>query len=310
MRVLVTGASGLLGLNVALEASRQHTVFGIVHRTPIRTRSFTVLPADLLEPGAVQSALALAQPEWVIHCAALADVDACEGAPDLARRLNAELPAELAAAADRGGARLLHVSTDGVVDGSRGDYREGEAPNPLSVYARTKLDGERRVAETNPRALIARVNLFGWSPSGRRSLAEWFLNNLQAGEPMLGFTDVFFCPLLATDLAGLFLQMLDSGLEGLYHTVSSTCLSKYDFGRQLARQFGLDAGLISPASVAQAGLRAARSPRLTLRTDRLARDLGQALPDTQSGLVRFHRQYLEGYAARVRSLASPDDTRS
>jgi dTDP-4-dehydrorhamnose reductase len=307
MRLLVTGASGLLGLNLALEASRQHTVFGIAHRTPIRTRSFTVLPADLLEPGAVQSALAVAQPDWVIHCAALADVDACEGAPDLARRLNAELPAELAAAADRGGARLLHVSTDAVFDGSRGGYREDDRPNPLSVYARTKLEGERLVAEANPRALIARVNLFGWSPSGKRSLAEWFLNNLQAGEQMLGFTDVFFCPLLATDLAGLFMRMLESGLEGLYHAVSSTCLSKYEFGRLLARQFGLDAGLITPASVEQAGLRAARSPRLTLRTDKLAQDLGQAPPDTQSGLARFHRQYLEGFAAKVRSLASQDD---
>jgi dTDP-4-dehydrorhamnose reductase len=309
MRVLVTGASGLLGLNLALEAARRHTVFGVVHRHPLQTEAFAVIEADLLEPGAIQRTLEQARPDWVIHCAALANVDACEGDPDLARRLNAELPGKLAAAATRGGARLLHVSTDAVFDGQRGGYTEGDPPNPLSVYARTKLAGERAAAEAYPEAIIARVNLFGWSPSGRRGLAEWFLNNLWAGREMLGFTDVFFCPLLATDLADLMLSMLAAKLKGLYHVVSATCLSKYDFGVALARQFGLNAKLIAPASVTDAGLKAARSPRLTLRAEKLARALGQPPPDVMSGLERLHRQYLGGYRKRLQSIArsSTDD---
>ena len=302
MRLLVTGASGLLGLNLALEAARDHTVYGVAHSHPIRTTAFEVITTDLLVPGALERVLAEAQPDWVIHCAALANVDACEQAPELAWRLNAEFPGKLATAA-RGGARLLHVSTDAVFDGQRGAYQETDAPNPLSVYARSKLAGEQAVAAADPAAIIARVNLFGWSLYGRRSLAEFFVNNLQAGNPVKGFTDVYFCPLLANHLAGLFLRMLEADLHGMYHVVSSECLTKYDFGLAVAREFSLDASLIAPTSVTAGGLAAARSPRLTLRTDKLAAALGEPPPSWAEGLAEMFRLYEAGYADKIRDMA-------
>ena len=197
MRILVTRASGLLGLNLALEAAKQHTVFGTVNSHPIKTKAFEVLRANLLDPGALDRVLTYANPDWVIHCAALANLEACEANPALAKELNTDLPEKLATIVARGGARLLHVSTDAVFDGQRGNYSEDDQPEPLSVYARTKYDGEQVVAGVNPEAIVARVNLFGWSLSGKRSLAEFFYYNLAAGNQVMGFTDVYFCPLLA-----------------------------------------------------------------------------------------------------------------
>jgi dTDP-4-dehydrorhamnose reductase len=312
MRILIPGASGLLGLNMAVEAARirqpaggtcSHSVTGVVNGHPLWTGEFEVITADLLLPGAVERLLEETQPDWVINCAALAVVDACEANPNLAYRLNVELPQKLAIHVARGGARMVHVSTDAVFDGQRGNYTENDDPNPLSVYARTKLEGELAVAQANPQAIIARVNLFGWSLSGKRSLAEWFFYNLQAGNPLKGFTDVYFCPLLANDLAHLFLKMLQMGLEGLYHVVSSECLSKYDFGVGLARRFGLDEGLISPASVREGGLLAARSPRLTLSSAKLGKELGEDIPNTSTGLDRFYRLYQQGYPQFIQQLA-------
>ncbi len=302
MRLLVTGASGLLGVNVALEAARQHTVFGVVHRRQLKTQAFTVLQADLHTSGEVERLLDETQPDWVIHCAALADVDACERDPDLAWALNSELPAELAQHVARGGARLLHVSTDAVFDGRKGGYREDDPPNPLSVYARSKLAGEQRVMGANPDAIVARVNLFGWSTSGKRSLAEFFFYNLQAGRPVKGFTDVFFCPLLANDMAQIFLRMLASGLRGLYHVFSSECLSKYEFGVAIADAFGLDAGLITPISVSAAGLAAMRSPNLTMNVEKLIHDLGEVPPSISTGIERFYQLYQQGYPQLLRKL--------
>ncbi|MGW8250114.1 MAG: SDR family oxidoreductase [Anaerolineales bacterium] len=304
MRILITGASGLLGLNLALETAANHEVYGTAKDHPLNTGAFKVLQSDLLAPGAVEKVLETAQPDWVIHCAALANVDACESDPVLARKSNSDLPAELAAYVARGGARLVHISTDAVFDGSRGGYTEQDTPNPLSVYAHTKLEGERFVAEANPQAIIARVNLFGWSISGSRSLGEFFVSNLQVGKKVMGFTDVMFCPLLATDLAAILVKMLERELSGLYHVVSRECLSKYEFGLQVARKFDLDESLINPVSVVQSGLLAARSPKLTLRTDKLARDLGEPPPDVDAGLGRFYHQYLEGYPERIRRMAT------
>ncbi|MEJ2599540.1 MAG: SDR family oxidoreductase [Anaerolineales bacterium] len=304
MRILITGASGLLGLNLALEAASQHTVFGLVNRHGLRTKAFTVIQADLLEPGAIQAVLDETQPDWVIHCAALADVDACEMDPQQAAQLNSEVPRKLAHHVARGGARLVHISTDAVFDGERGGYTEDDVPHPLGVYAQTKLAGERLVAQTNPDAIIARVNLFGWSTTGQRSLGEFFFYNLQAGKSIMGFTDVFFCPLLANHLGQILTRMLEARLSGLYHVVSRECLSKYAFGVQLARRFGLDENLIRPVSVHEAVLKAARSPRLTLQTGKLARALGAPLPDLSTGLERFYALYQQGYPQHIKDMSA------
>ncbi|MBN1454519.1 MAG: SDR family oxidoreductase, partial [Anaerolineales bacterium] len=231
MRILITGASGLLGLNLALEAAQNHHVIGCVNQRSIQTDAFEIIQADLLAPGAVEHVLNVARPDWIIHCAALANLEICEASPVLAEKLNSWLPAKLAQFVTRGGARLLHISTDAVFDGRRGNYLEEDPPGPQSVYARTKLHGEQAVAQVNPQAIIARVNFYGWSLGGQRSLAEFFYNNLSKGVRVPGFTDVFFCPLLVNDLAKILLDMLQAQLNGLYHVVSSQAISKYDFGR-------------------------------------------------------------------------------
>ncbi len=305
MRLLVTGVTGLLGINLAWEALQAgHEIVGVARR-PLPRAPFRVFSLDLAVPGAAEAAFRMARPDAVVHTAALADLDACERQPDLATRLNAELPGEMAALAARAGIPLVHISTDAVFDGQRGDYTEDDVPHPLSVYARTKLAGERAVQQAYPAAAVLRVNFFGWSLSGRRSLAEWFLNNLREGRTMRGFTDVFFCPLLANHLASLILAVLEHRLSGLYHALSPRCLSKYAFGVALAGQFGYDPAHIQPASVAEAGLAARRARNLTLRSDKLAASLGQALPSWEDGLAAFHRQHLEGYPHRLRAWHQP-----
>ena len=292
----------MLGLNLAMETTRRHTVFGAVNYHALKTDAFTVIQTDLLVPGAVEQLLEEIRPDWVIHCAALANLDACETDPLLAQQLNTELPRTLARSVARSGARLVHVSTDSVFDGQRGDYSEGDIPTPVGEYSRTKLDGELAVAEADPTAIIARVNLFGWSLTGNRSLAEFFFNNLSLHKQVMGFKDVLFCPLLANDLADLFVRMLERKLSGLYHVVSSESLSKYDFGLRLAQRFNLDGSLIIPTSVTESGLKATRSPNLTLRSDKLADALGAPLPRLSTGLDKLYTLYQQGYPQMLHNL--------
>ena len=304
MRILITGASGLLGINLAIELARKHTVIGTVnqHGLDQAVVPFDVIQVDLLQQGAVEQTLETSLPDWVIHCAALANLDACEMDPQLAVQMNTELPAQLAIHVARGGARLLHISTDSVFDGARGNYTEEDIPNPPGVYSRTKLDGEQAVLQANPQALVARVNLFGWGITGKRSLAEFFYNHLEAGQVVQGFTDVFFCPILANDMAFLIEAMFKNDLTGLYHLVGAEGLSKYAFGVAIARRFGFDENLVRPASVFAAGLKAVRSPNLILRTDKLTAGIHQKMPDLASGLDRFFNLYQQGYPQFLQSL--------
>lgn len=303
MRILVTGASGLLGLNFALRYHTDHQVVGVVHRNPLRNPPFQQLTADLSNPRKLEQVLEETRPQAVLHCAAMANVDECERNPERAFQVNSELPAALARAAARHGFRLVHLSTDAVFDGQRGNYSEEDTPNPLSVYARSKWLAEQRVLEACPQALVARVNFYGWSLSGQRSLGEFFYYNLKEGRPVKGFTDVYFCPLEATQLADLLLRLVEKGAAGLYHVVSSECQSKYEFGLSIARRFGLDERLIEPVSVAESGLVARRSPDLRLRTDKLAAVLGEPPPGQAAALDRFYQLYLSGYPQQIRLLA-------
>ncbi len=302
-RILVTGASGLLGLNFALTYSRRHQVTGVVNAHSLTGTPFQVLNADLAKPGSIGEILDRVKPDVVLHCAALANVDQCERQPELAWRLNADLPEEVAQATANRGIVLVHISTDAVFDGKTGGYTEESQPNPLGAYARTKLAAEHAVLRVYPEALIARVNFYGWSLGGQRSLAEFFFNHLSAGTPVRGFTDVFFCPLEVTVLAETLMRLVGAHCSGIYHVVSGECLSKYEFGCAVARRFGLDEGLIQPVSVHEGGLLAARSPDLRLRTDKLAGVLGSPAPDQKTSMQRFFELYQAGHPQQLRALA-------
>ena len=302
MKILITGSSGLLGLNLALELSAAHAVSGADRNPLTGQQAFEAVPVELLEPGAIPALLDRVEPDALIHCAAMANVDACESDPEMAARMNADLPGEIAAQAAKRGIRLVHISTDAVFDGETGGYTEDALTNPLSVYAQTKLDGERRVLDAMPEAVVTRVNLFGWSAVGTRSLAEVFYYGLAEGKPLKGFTDVYFCPILVNHIAGVFEEILDNRLSGLYHLVSPKCLTKYDFGVEIASRFGFDPEAIEPIQVADSGLKAVRSPRLMLDTTKLSTALGHPLPDVYAGLERFVQFHQEGYPQMLRGL--------
>jgi dTDP-4-dehydrorhamnose reductase len=301
MRLMITGSSGLLGLNLAFEASKNHDVIG-VDLNEINPIGFTTRIADLLVPGTMANLLDEEKPDWLIHCAALASVDASEENPELAQRLNTELSGEIAEAAYARGVKTLYISTDAVFDGQKGDYLETDTPNPKNVYAKTKLDGERAVLEAAQDAIVARVNFYGWSLSGKRSLAEFFFNNLEAGKPIKGFTDVYYNPMLVNDLAEILLLMFEKELSGIYHVVSSEKLSKYEFAVRLANTFGFDPDLISPISVQDMGLKGERTNHLTLNTDKLVNDLGIKLPGIDEGLKNFSQLFNSSYPVFIRRM--------
>ena len=301
MKLLLTGASGLLGINLAMEAMREHEVIG-VDRGKLKSAPFPVIKTNFYDRHAFDPALDAHQPDWVINCAALANLEECEKHPDQARILNVNLPRELAGACAKRNIKFLHLSTDAVFDGTKdGAYTEDDEPNPLGAYSQTKLEGERAVQEANPNAIIARVNFYGWSLTNRRSLGEFFVNNLSEGRNVNGFTDVIFCPMWVNHLAQTLVEMLERDLHGLYHVVGAQAMNKYQFGVEVARRFGLRESLIAPQSVESSSLTAKRSHNLWLSVHKLSTALGHEIPNFSTGLDGFYTQFQQGYPQKIRS---------
>ncbi len=216
---------------------------------------------DLLDAESLAGAVNEARPDVVLHCAALADHRACEQDPDLAQRLNADASGTLAGAAASVGSRFVYVSTDAVFDGVRGWYTEDEPVSPTSAYGRSKAAGEQAVVAAHPSAVIARTNFFGWSPSGDRSILEFFTRELSSGRRVPGYVNYIVTSLFVED-------------------VIDSIVAKADFGRLVAGEFDLDAGLIDDA-------RADGPDRdLSLRSDRLVHLTGTPMPSQAEGIAR------------------------
>jgi len=299
-RLLITGVSGLLGINLALEAVQQgFDVVGWSNSRNLKNTPFQQETVRLEDLQRLPAALKYARPDAVIHCAAVANLDLAEQHPQLTDLVNAQAPGVLAQAAKSRGVPFVQISTDAVFDGSKANYNEEDLPNPQNTYAQSKLAGEEAVRLSHPEALIARVVFYGWSPSGTRSLAEFFFNNLSQGKQVNGFTDSIFSPLYVRDLADLLLEALSKNLTGTYHFFSRQSLSKYDLGVAIARRFGFDEDLITPIQTAQGDLPTRRSLNLSANTEKLESALGHSLPGISEGLHGLFDDYQRGLRERL-----------
>jgi dTDP-4-dehydrorhamnose reductase len=303
MALLITGASGLLGANLVLEALAQgETVIAVGGSHRIRAHGVQCISVDLTRPGAAAELIAETRPSAVIHTAARVDVGRCEANPEFAFRLNAQVPEEVASACRGLGARLIHISTDAVFAGDSMDrYGEDDPTVPVNQYGRAKLAGERAVLEAYPSSLVVRTSIYGWNAQPKESLGEFFVTRLSSGQRVVGFSDVWMTPILASDLAVQLLRLAHLDTAGVLHVSGHDCVSKADFGRRIAVAFGYDPELITFVSIHDHPLSAPRPLRPCLRVDRAEALLG-ALPTVDDGIERFRKSRDTGLLTRLHSL--------
>lgn len=258
------------------------------HRRALAVDGVPSRQLDLTNTAAMRALFREVRPDSILHCAALTDVDWCEDHPDETHLVNVTATGVLAEVAAETGARLLYVSTDSVFDGRRGSYTEDDATAPVNVYARSKLAGETAVREGSAGDwLIVRTSIYGWSPHGRKSVAEWFLAGLATGRHVRGFADVTFTPILVEDLSEVMLDLISTHARGVFHVGGSEACTKFEFGRRVARTFGLSDENLVPVSVRDVVLRAPRPLDTSLATDRIASQLGHRMPTVDEGLTHF-----------------------
>jgi len=280
---LVTGANGFLGANAGyFLADRCHSI--ALTRSGLPANFASAVHADLTDISALGAAVRKAQPDVILHTAAMASHEACELDPHLAHQANALATQELALAAKEVGARFIYISTDAVFDGKSGNYGEADQPNPFSVYGRTKLEGETLALASNPGALVIRTNFFGWSPSHTRSILEFFVNALRSHQSVAGYTDFTVSSIYVSQLLQAIWGLNELAAKGIVNVAAGEPLSKHDFGLAVADTFGLDPGLVrAELSPSQTGV--SRRRNLSLNTEHLQTLLREPAPDTRAGLL-------------------------
>jgi dTDP-4-dehydrorhamnose reductase len=277
MRILVTGASGLLGGKVAsLALKRGHTVFSAYNEHP--AEAGIALKLDITNAGGVKEAVCSIKPDSIIHTAAYTNVDGCEENRDLAWRVNAEACKHLATSSADAGAHLVYVSTDYVFDGERGLYREEDKPNPINHYGYTKLMGEEFVKQYAKSWCIARTSvIYGWGGS-KLNFATWIIENLEKGSQVRVLVDQYVSPTLNTNLAQMLIEIAERRLCGILHTAGASRVSRYEFAKKLASAHRLNPDLIAPARMGEIHWKAKRPKDSSLDVSMCLRTLKESKP--------------------------------
>ena len=272
MRIIMTGATGQLGR-------------ALIRQRPAGTEITTISSSDLnlADARAVLAAVTTAQPDMILHCGAMTDVDGCERLPEAAYRANALATQNVAAAAQGIGAALVYISTNYVFDGEADHpYNEFADPRPLSVYGHTKLAGERAVRALCPRHYIVRTAML-YDETGRN-----FVNTmlrLAHQQPELAVVeDQVGNPTYAGDLAAAVWRLVQLPAFGTYHLVNEGVTSWHGWATEIMRLAGRATPVRPiPSSAFQ---RAARPPRNGALVNTAAAAMGIALPPWPDALAR------------------------
>jgi dTDP-4-dehydrorhamnose reductase len=283
MKILITGAGGLLGREAAAVLAPRHAVM------PLTSREL-----DIADPALVMQAVERLAPEVVLNCAAFADVDACESERDRALAVNAAGPRHLALALARHGGKLLHISTDYVFDGRKpppAAYVEEDDPNPLSWYGKTKLAGENAVQEVlENHAIVRTAWLFGRHGRGFLNLLLDLTVKRKLKEIRV-VDDQFGTPTWAWRLAQQLARLLEGDARGLYHATAEGWCSRYELARFFLQQMGIDCRIV-PCPSTEFPTPAVRPKNSILENKRLK--------DAGLNLMRPWQEDMAAFAAKFR----------
>lgn len=289
MKILLTGASGLLGNAYARAAVRRgHQLTALANlnfpSAPGLSRSVQL---DLSRPNALTSLCLEIWPDAIVNCAAISEPASVVAQPALAEKINVALPRHLAQLSHHLNARLIHISTDMVFDGrSEQPYRSTDMPAPTNLYGQTKLMAEREVLEHNPvDPVVLRIPiLMGNSPSGQRSVHEKLIAAIRAGQRPKLFCDEIRQPASADNVAEVMLELTERrDLHGIFHWAGSEALSRLEMGLRILRHFRID-----PATIASA--RQNENPNTADRPSKLCFNINPIISKIKTRPQNFDEQ--------------------
>jgi len=282
MRILVTGAAGMLGHALVPLLQEDHEVVGLTRKT-----------CDLIDEDAVWKTFQSQKPNLVFHLAAFTNVDGCELDPQKAKSSNEIATLYVAKAAKRVGAAVLYTSTDYVFDGrATSPYSEDAQTHPLGVYGKTKLMGERHLQETLDRHFIVRTSwLYG--PHGKNFVST--VLRLAAEKTELRIVnDQRGSPTYTLHLAQKLAELAATGKYGVYHIAAEGNCTWFEFAQKILELSGVEGIRVLPISTSESGRPAPRPAYSVLATQRLnSLGIGR-LPQWETGLGSYLTEMRNG----------------
>jgi dTDP-4-dehydrorhamnose reductase len=287
-RLLITGATGLLGRKITELAKNDYKVIPLYNTRPLHPDSLKLDITNLYE---ISNLFKTVKPDIVVHTAAETNVDKCETQREHAWKINAEGTRNLALACSKTNTKIVYISTDYVFDGAKGNYNEQDRPNPANYYGVTKLEGENQVIQHCKNHAILRTSvLYGWHP-WKKNFATWVISQLRQGNEVTVVEDHYNTPTLADNLAEIVVEVVQRNLQGLLHASGKERISRYEFAKKMAKIFNLNLDLIKPVKMSQLAAWTAQRPRdSSLDTGKIQKQLKTKPLNINEGLNKMKEE--------------------
>lgn len=261
-KILIIGASGLLGSKLYEKLSENYKVVG----TYSKNKKENLYHFDLTQKDL--TIFKETKPEIVIHTAGITKVDYCETNKEEAHKINVEGTETIIQGCRLNNSKLVYVSTDFVFDGKKGNYKEEDTPNPLNFYAQTKLKSEQLVKDSGLDYLIARVAvLYGTEKNGK--FVDWCITKLKNQEYVTLIADHIRTPTLVDDIADVLHILILNNRRGTYHVAGSETLSAFSMGVRIAETFNFEKKYLLPTTSHKFKQTAQRPKDSSLNTEKL-----------------------------------------
>jgi dTDP-4-dehydrorhamnose reductase len=288
-KILITGSTGMLGSDLVkgFLALEQYEVYGLGRSVSPLMPLANQFVTDLALP--FDTAIIDITPDVIIHTAALTDLNVCEQNPALADQIHSVASRSLAKLSGKN-TLFIYISSDSIFNGEKGMYSETDAPDPLNVYALSKLKGEHAVLHENKGlTTIIRTNIYGFHLPMKNSLAEWAYREWAAGKKIYGFTDIIFNAVFTSQLVAIIHFLIDHhAVFPVLNVGSDTAISKYDFLEKFGQALRIDSNLLKPALSSDVPSTIARPKNTSLDTSLLSSFY--RVPDFASGIQQWLEQ--------------------
>ena len=256
LKFLVTGSAGLVGQQVVKDLSKSNQVFSCYNES--KSEYGIPMKMDLLNHEMISSVLLETEPDVVIHLGAMTGVDLCEKEESMAFDINSKATQIIAQQCSILNTFLIYVSTDYVFDGNSGMYYEDDIPNPLSIYGKSKFDGEKMVQNFSSDWCIARTSTpFGLHPT-KKSFPVWVIENLKKQKQIDVLSDQFTSPTYVPNLSKMLIEISERHLNGIFHVAGATKISRYEMASIISDKLNLDEKLLRKILINELKLEASR----------------------------------------------------
>ena len=288
MKILVLGGSGLIG-NFFIHNSINHEIITTFNKTKINASNAISKKINLPEDWAkLQDLILEDKPDVVLNSIAYSNPDFCEIHKEEIYALHVKITEKITALCSKINSKIVFLSTDYVFDGKKGNYTESDKTNPINYYGHSKDLAEKITLKNKNNLVLRTAMVYGLSSKVRFLL--YVIENLRENKEINTYDDIFNSATLLDDLTNGISKAIEFDANGIYHMVGSSCVSRFDFAKTVAKVFNFNENLVKPVSIVSAKLKAQRPVKPCLNNSKAVKTFNIKFSSINEGIKQVYER--------------------